>query len=338
MKRILLTSLILLCVCPVLPAQSYMNEEDSIICEYFNVHRINCHGLKWVNERVVINKGDTTTSYYTYEIKGHYHNPGAQLPYNASSVHYYTGSEIDKDNDSIISGIGDTHAQPIYAHCTFTFHNHALDKVNDEGRTILHVGDPPLFNPYYTFDVWLVEQPLYRFSYNIYKDIRDRQFTSWLINSFVDTTVFTRESVIPLEPIVIDGEERLRYALVDEEGNTVAYEIEGIGFDSRDLGDLLTPFTRKPDPDADYQEYCGLSHVIKDGKIIYKGMRFDPSKVYGIPGDMNGDGEISIDDLALLIDRLLTDMPRYTYTGDFSGDGAVDIADVSSLIDYLLTR
>ena len=64
----------------------------------------------------------------------------------------------------------------------------------------------------------------------------------------------------------------------------------------------------------------------------------DPDKVYGIPGDMNGDGEIGVDDLALLIDRLLTDMPRYTYTGDFSGDGAVDIADVSSLIDYLLTR
>ena len=53
---------------------------------------------------------------------------------------------------------------------------------------------------------------------------------------------------------------------------------------------------------------------------------------------MNGDGEIGVDDLALLIDRLLTDAPRYTYTGDFSGDGAVDIADVSSLIDYLLTR
>ena len=52
------------------------------------------------------------------------------------------------------------------------------------------------------------------------------------------------------------------------------YIVQGIGFDSRDMGDLLTPFTRKPDPSADYQEWCGLSHVVKDGQIIYKGMRY----------------------------------------------------------------
>ena len=48
------------------------------------------------------------------------------------------------------------------------------------------------------------------------------------------------------------------------------------------MGDLLTPFTRMPDPDADYQEYCGLSHVIKDGKIIYRGMRYDEQIWTGI--------------------------------------------------------
>ena len=53
-------------------------------------------------------------------------------------------------------------------------------------------------------------------------------------------------------------------------------------WDSRDMGDLLTPFTRKPDPNADYQEYCGLSHVIKDGKIIYKGMRYNPDNMTGV--------------------------------------------------------
>ena len=58
--------------------------------------------------------------------------------------------------------------------------------------------------------------------------------------------------------------------------------VEGIGFDSRNMGDLLTPFTREPDPDADYQEYCGLCHVVKDGQIIYKGMRYDPGNMTGI--------------------------------------------------------
>ena len=62
----------------------------------------------------------------------------------------------------------------------------------------------------------------------------------------------------------------------------MAYIVQGIGFDSRDLGDLLTPFTRKPDPDAEYQEWCGLSHVVRDGQIIYKGMRYRDGATDGI--------------------------------------------------------
>jgi len=73
---------------------------------------------------------------------------------------------------------------------------------------------------------------------------------------------------------MIDGYRCSRLAYIGENGDTLAYVVEGIGFDSRDMGDLLTPFTRKPDPDADYQEWCGLSHVVKDGKVIYKGMRY----------------------------------------------------------------
>ena len=69
---------------------------------------------------------------------------------------------------------------------------------------------------------------------------------------------------------------------MDEFGEPKAYLVNGIGFDSRNMGDLLTPFTREPDPDADYQEYCGLCHVIKDGKIIYKGMRYREGAFEGI--------------------------------------------------------
>ncbi len=83
-----------------------------------------------------------------------------------------------------------------------------------------------------------------------------------------------RENFIQLEPLTIEGVSCSRYAYIDEQGDTAAYVVEGIGFDSREMGDLLTPFTHKPDSNADYQEYCGLSHVIKDGKIIYQGMRY----------------------------------------------------------------
>ena len=90
----------------------------------------------------------------------------------------------------------------------------------------------------------------------------------------LEPAILTEENLTEIEPIHIDGYTCHRLAYINEQGDIAAYVVEGIGFDSRDMGDLLTPFTRKPDPDADYQEWCGLSHVVKDGKIIYKGMRY----------------------------------------------------------------
>ena len=90
------------------------------------------------------------------------------------------------------------------------------------------------------------------------------------------------DNFVEVEPIMIDGYRCSRLAYIGEQGDTLAYVVEGLGFDSRDLGDLLTPFTRKPDPNADYQEWCGLSHVIKNGEIIYKGMRYRDGATDGI--------------------------------------------------------
>ena len=53
------------------------------------------------------------------------------------------------------------------------------------------------------------------------------------------------------------------------------------------------------------------------------------------PGDINGDGNISIADVTNLIDQLLSgEMPAW---GDVNGDGNVSIQDVTMLIDYLLS-
>ena len=73
-----------------------------------------------------------------------------------------------------------------------------------------------------------------------------------------------------------------RIAYLDDSGNPMAFIVQGIGFDSRDMGDLITPFIRLPEPDADYQEWWGLSHVVKDGRIIYKGMRYRDGVTTGI--------------------------------------------------------
>ena len=92
----------------------------------------------------------------------------------------------------------------------------------------------------------------------------------------------TNDNFKKVNPITIEDTECDRYAYIGEDGDTLAYVVEGIGFDSRDMGDLLTPFTRRPDPNADYQEWCGLCHVVKDGKVIYKGMRYSPNNMTGI--------------------------------------------------------
>ena len=146
-----------------------------------------------------------------------------------------------------------------------------------------------------------------------------------------------RANFFEVEPVVIEDIVCRRYAHVDEQGNVLFYYVEGIGFDSRDMGDLLTPFTRQPDPDADYQEYWGLSHVVKDGKIIYKGMRYRET---AFEGDVDGDGQLTIADVTALIDILLgTRNAGGSYAPcDVNMDNQVSIADVTTLIDMLLSN
>ena len=54
------------------------------------------------------------------------------------------------------------------------------------------------------------------------------------------------------------------------------------------------------------------------------------------PGDINGDGNIAINDVTNLIDQLLSsdELPAYA---DVNGDGVVTIKDVTVLIDMLLS-
>ena len=58
----------------------------------------------------------------------------------------------------------------------------------------------------------------------------------------------------------------------------------------------------------------------------------------GVKGDVNGDGDVSIDDVTELIDYLLAGAGDINLTNaDVNGDGNVSIDDVTELIDYLLS-
>ena len=285
-------------------------------------------GVKWVNEKVIINHGDTTSYYYTYEFNGKdsvgSNDMSAHLD---NALYYYTGNSLDTEQDSLIAGLSDGYP---YLYEVSFFRNHAYDAVKTEGRNMIEL-------PMYTNGG---TRTLYRFSgwglIDFFLMIQE-----WTHEFNPEQEVFlTSENFTEVEPIEIEGHSCSRYAYVKENGDTMCYVVEGIGFDSRNMGDLLTPFTREPDPDADYQEYWGLSHVVKDGKIIYKGMRYNPA-LFEDPGDVNGDGEINIADANSVIDIVIlggnaghTRAPA----ADSNHDGEVNIGDINTIIDIILNK
>ena len=78
-------------------------------------------------------------------------------------------------------------------------------------------------------------------------------------------------------------------------------------------------------------EYCFIDNI----EICYEST-WTPEFT---PGDVNDDGEITIKDVTVLINYLLTDDPTGVnlMAADISGDDAITIKDVTELINYLLT-
>ena len=100
----------------------------------------------------------------------------------------------------------------------------------------------------------------------------------------------TEENFKEVSPIDLEGKECRRYAYTNDNGEVLAYIIEGIGIDSRDLGDLALPFC------GEHNGYVnGLSYIEEDGQVIYKGMRYRNDIQLGVTdvtaeGRSDGDG------------------------------------------------
>ncbi len=279
-------------------------------------------GVKWIYEKVTIQGGDTICQYYTYEFKGN-HPEKTDYDCVCKALYRYDGQQhdLDVENDTIVAGMMENEA------IIKSYFNEPMKQVVRQDRNMINLGTEQQYTLYLmgTNYGWL--------GCYYYYVMNQKE-------SFLNDANFVKA-----DPIMIDGYLCSRLAYLDELGDTLAYVVEGIGFDSYDMGDLLTPFTRKPDPNADYQEWCGLSHVIKDGKIIYKGMCYHPIE---IPGDVNGDGEITVADANSVIDVVImggnASHPRIpidedgNYIGDVNGDGEVTIADVNAIIDMILNN
>ena len=309
---------------------------QAVAQEYDGYLSIVREGVKWVNEKVIVNHGDTTRYYYNYEFSGkdtdiQYTNMQNDL---FDACYYYLGEQLNVEQDSLIAGLLDNYVAQGEIHC---MRNHAYEKVRNENRQMFDLlyyldgGSRKLYNfyKYYSTIHYYVNQCEYMWC----------QYTG-------DEPELTEANFIEVDPVMVEGVECWRYAYIDENGEPLAYVVEGIGFDSRDMGDLLTPFTRRPDPDAEYQEWCGLSHVIKDGEIIYKGLCYDEKRVQeamalGEPGDLNGDGVVSITDVTMLIELVLNGPATgglHRADGDMNGNGDINITDVVMLIEQVLQQ
>ena len=276
-------------------------------------------GVQWVNERVTVENGDTTLYYYTYEFRGCDSQGFAQC-------YEYSGETFDDAPTVQLVAQYQSWDYGIDTSNGMIRQNIPFGKVKREGRDMIN------YECGLSYGYWFM------YHFDNYSTVIDNDYTpSWYIGRQKDNFL-TPDNLIEVDPLIIENILCRRFAYIGEQGDTLAYIVQGIGFDSRDMGDLLTPFTRKPDPDADYQEYCGLSHVIKDGKIIYKGMRYNPA-VFEIPGDVNGDGEINIADANSVIDVVVmggnaghTRAPA----ADANDDGEVNIGDINFIINIIL--
>ena len=264
----------------------------------------------------------TKSEYYTYEIggkdaRGDISSDNYEKIYKgARYCRYYEGMKPEGDGEIVCSLKQGTLEE-------MAFDNTVMDKVAGEGRNLIK----RMFIDDDTTEL------LYYFNH---------KNPEWVLNEYIlrqlSPKILTSDNFKLVEPVEIDGYSCNRYAYVDESGEVQCYIIEGIGIDSRDMGDLLAPFTRKPDPEADYQEYCGLSHVIMDGKIIYKGMRYNAAIVEGNPYDVDGNGQVNIADVTTLIDMLLQPEMIMQNQHDIDGSGQLNIADVTTLIDHILNH
>ena len=264
-SRLLLIILLTFIGIPQAMAQEY---------DYIPIAR---EGVKWVNEKVIVNHGDTTKYYYNYEFCGDDSTWRDMIGSDVcKACYYYTGEVLDVNTDSLIAGLDSRRT------ITTCGRNYAYQKVLSEGRFLLRLaryvgagGDTFL----YVFN----DETTASSSSGLFSNTIDYYLICQESMSYEDSPrLLTRENFLQVEPIEIESIPCRRWAILGEQGDTLALLVEGIGFDSRDMGDLLTPFTRQPDHDADYQEWCGLSHVVKDGQIIYKGMRYREVAFTGI--------------------------------------------------------
>lgn len=85
------------------------------------------------------------------------------------------------------------------------------------------------------------------------------------------------------------------------------------------------------------EEITLLTFKSYNGMGVYKiGSAIEPDGPVSIPGDVNGDGEVTAADITALYDVLLNNDDSHIVNGDQTGDGIITAADVTAVYNVLL--
>ena len=193
-----------------------------------------------------------------------------------------------------------------------------------------------LYSPPYTGNIVIPSEVEIRdYAYPV-TGIRAAAFASTLSQSCDITGVELPGTIQEVNPSAFAGCTRLTSMIVHAveppySGSLFEYEYgdenyhyyDYVGFDGNQLYEQVKLFVPNESLEAyrAHLEWGKFTHIIP---FIGAG-----------PGDVNGDGRLSIGDVTGLIDRLLGsgELPAYC---DVNGDGKVSIGDVTALIDMLL--
>ena len=165
------------------------------------------------------------------------------------------------------------------------------------------------------------------------------------------TEITIPEGVISIAPWAFENCSGLTNVTIPSSVKYIDLEAFGNCYSLKDVYSYINP--SDPDYYYDYymfylesEDYMGRTLHVPAGSLafyqeneawyLYFGKIVEMSDGPALPGDVDGDGEVSIADVTVLVDLLLAGATDPN-GADVDGDGEVSISDVSALIDYLLT-